>query len=58
MLVREGFIDIKNGVAMSEIRYILIYLFLSVALFAQGSNITLLAHLNDYPVNGYTDVWG
>jgi len=43
---------------MTKIRYVLLSVFLTMALLAQGSNISLLAHLNDHPNNGYTDVWG
>ncbi|MEL6821035.1 MAG: choice-of-anchor B family protein [Calditrichota bacterium] len=43
---------------MSKIRYILLSLFITAALFAQGVNITLLANLNDHPNSNYTDVWG
>ena len=39
-------------------RYCLLLLALCCSIFAQSANVTLIAHINDYPQIGYTDVWG
>ena len=41
-----------------HLRLLLMVLFLAGTVHAQNLNTTLLANLNNYPNNGYTDVWG